>query len=61
MYIEKNYNELKKKIMNTFELESNVKCVYYYYENRRICVKTEEDYEIMLLSLMNQNLIRLYF
>ena len=60
MYIEKTFNELKKKINNTFELTKPVKSLHYY-DNEKIYVKTEEDYEIMLLSLMNQNLIRLYF
>ena len=33
----------------------------YYYDNNRICVRTEEDYEIMLLSKINEKIINVYF
>ena len=63
MYIEKTFNELKKKIRNTFELTNPVKCVSYCddEEDKEVCVKTEEDYEIMLLSNTNEKFIYLYF
>ena len=60
MYLEKTFNELIKKIRNTFELTNPVKCVYYY-DNKNIDVKTEEDYEIMFLSKANEKFICLYF
>ena len=61
MYIEKTFNELKKKIRNTFELENPIKYVYYCDNDEDIYVKTEEDYEIMILSKANKKLIKLYF
>ena len=60
MYIEKTFNELVKKIRNTFELKNPIKRVYYY-DNKYIDVKTEEDYEIMILSKANKKFIKLYF
>ena len=61
MYIEKTFNELVKKIRNTFELENPIKCVSYYDHHTEIYVKTEEDYEIMILSKANKKFIYLYF
>ncbi len=61
MYLEKTFNELIKKIRNTFELKNPIKRVFYYEHNIYISIKTEEDYEIMLLSNTNVKFIKLYF
>ena len=63
MYPEGSFNKLKKKIIETFGLKKNVNCIYYYENNKKggfsgkICVKTEEDYEIMIATLNNQKII----
>ena len=53
MYIEKNLNDLKIKIKKVFNLEKDFKRLYYYDE-KNITLNSEEDYEIMIMT-MNQN------
>ena len=57
MYVEKTFNEFKNKIKISFELENDINCLYYesYIDYRKITVKTEEDYEIMINSNMINN------
>ena len=66
MYVEKTFNEFKNKIKISFELENDINCLYYesYFERRKISVKTEEDYEIMINSNMinyHQKILYVYF
>ena len=64
MYITNGLDKLKKKIKESFKLENNVKKIYYYDNNdknaEKICISTEEDYEIMLGFNANQKIIYLY-
>ena len=65
MYITNDLDKLKKKIKESFRLRYGVKNIYYYDNNdkngERICMSTEEDYEIMLGFNANQKIIYLYF
>ncbi len=68
MYVEKTFNEFKNKIKKNFELMDDINCIYYEScikeKVRRIRVKSEEDYEIMIISNMinnNQKILYLYF
>ena len=65
MYITKNLSGLKKKVKETFELKKDVK-VFYYFEknkkhNKKIYLRTEEDYQIMMMFMNNQKIIKLNF
>ena len=64
MYIANDLDKLKRKIKESFRLEYNVKKIYYYDNNdkkrEKICMSTEEDYEIMLGFNANQKIIYLY-
>ena len=61
MYISRNLSELKSKIKKTFQIASEIQNIYYYDNYNDICVRTEEDYEIMLLSKINEKIINVYF
>ncbi len=49
----------------TFGCENNLEEFYYYDQNikgnDKIVLKTEEDYQIMMMFLNNQKIIYLYF
>ena len=64
MYIANGLDKLKKKIKESFRLGNNVNKIYYYDNNdkngEKICMSTEEDYEIMLGFNANQKIIYLY-
>ena len=61
MYIANGLDKLKKKIKESFRLGNNVNKIYYYDNNdkngEKICMSTEEDYEIMLGFNANQKII----
>ena len=65
MYITKNLSGLKKKVKETFELKKDVKVFYYFEKNRKhnkkIYLRTEEDYQIMMMFMNNQKIIKLNF
>ena len=65
MFITKNLRELKDKVKKTYELKENIKEFYYYDKNRKdkdeIYLKTEEDYQIMMMLLNNEKMIYLGF
>ncbi len=65
MYITKNLSGLKKKVKETFELKKDVKVFYYFEKNRKynkkIYVRTEEDYQIMMMLMNNIKIIKLNF
>ena len=67
MYISRHFSELKSKIKKTFKINFDIECIYYNSDNSngkffgKICVRTEEDYEIMLLSLINHGIINISF
>ena len=49
----------------TFELKKDVKVFYYFEKNRKhnkkIYLRTEEDYQIMMMFMNNQKIIKLNF
>ena len=61
MYMTKNLNELKKKVRDTFGFKKNVERLSYYDKNNKnnytIDIRTEEDYQIMLMLMNNQKVI----
>ena len=61
MYISRNFSELKSKIKKTFKIDSDIQSVNYRDNYNKICVRTEEDYEIMLLSKINEKIIEVFF
>ncbi len=65
MFITKNLLELKKKVKETFGCKKNLEEFYYYDQNKKdkdeIALKTEEDYQIMMMFLNNQKIIYLKF
>ena len=65
MYITNDLNELKRKIKESFRLKNDIKKLYYYNNNnknqKKICISTKEDYEIMLKFNAEQKIIYLYF
>ena len=65
MFITKNLRELKDKVKETYGLIENIKEFYYYDENSKnkgkIYLRTEEDYQIMMMFLNNKKIIYLGF
>ena len=65
MFITKNLRELKDKVKETYGLKENIKEFYYYDENKKekgkIYLRTEEDYQIMMMFLNNKKIIYLGF
>ena len=65
MFLTKTLWELKNKMKETFGLKEDLEEFYYYDENRKdkdkIFLKTEEDYQIMMMCLNHQKIIYLGF
>ena len=65
MFITKNLYELKNKVKETFGFKGDLKELYYFNENnrydRKIYLKNEEDYQIMIMLLNKEKIIYLEF
>ena len=62
MHITKDFSKLKKKIKECFKEDVNK--IFYYDNNnkegKKICITTEEDFEIMLMCNGENKVIYLY-
>ncbi len=62
MHITKDFSKLKMKIKECFDLDVNK--IFYYDNNKKggkkICITTEEDFEIMLMCNAENKVIYLY-
>ena len=65
MFITKNLFELKKKVKESFGLKKDVEKFYYFEKNqkknKKIYLRTEEDYQIMMMFMNNQTIIYINF
>ena len=65
MFITKNLFELKKKVKESFGLKKDVEKFYYFEKNqkknKKIYLRTEEDYQIMMMFMNNQKIIYINF
>ncbi len=65
MFITKNLFELKKKVKESFGLKKDVEKFYYFEKNQKknkqIYLRTEEDFQIMMMFMNNQTIIYINF
>ena len=65
MFITKNLFELKKKVKESFGLKKDVEKFYYFEKNqkknKKIYLRTEEDFQIMMMFMNNQTIIYINF